>query len=132
MTINLIMAADDNGGIGLDGKIPWRDPEDLKWFMNLTMGGIVVVGYNTAQALPELPGRIVWTMERNTTPDDILEDQAFGFFPHLKHSEQLWIAGGAKTYAQWMPYIDRFYISHIKGTFDVDTHAGFPLPWIDK
>ncbi len=126
MIVNLIMAADDAGGIGISGGIPWSDPEDLKWFREMTMGGIVVIGYATAMGCPDLPGRKVHIMSRNSTPEQVMKKME----PMTEDGSQLWIAGGRKTYEMWLPYVDRFFISHIKGKFGVDTYAGFPLPWI--
>ena len=31
--------------------------------------------------------------------------------------------GGAKTYRQWLHYVDRFYISRIRGKFESDTYC---------
>ena len=107
--INLIAAVGFRGRLGYKGVIPWHDKEDLQWFKSLTMGGLVVVGWKTAQTLPELKGRTVISMDRKT-PEEII----------LLHGSDLWIAGGAKTYEQWMPFIQRFYISRIdyKGSAD--------------
>lgn len=125
--VNLIMAADDAGGIGFMGCLPWQDPADLKWFKKMTMHGMVVVGYNTARKLPELPGRIVKVMDRDTNPNQILSDRN-EHYP----TKEIWVAGGAKTYIRWLPYVDRFFVSHIDGTFLVDTYSPIPLPWVHK
>jgi dihydrofolate reductase len=31
------------------------------------------------------------------------------------------VAGGAKTYELFLPYITEFYVTHVKGTYDADT-----------
>lgn len=36
--ITLIWAEDSNGGIGLNGYMPWRLPNDLKYFKKTTLG----------------------------------------------------------------------------------------------
>ena len=127
MSINLIMAADNEGGIGYKGKLPWQDPEDLKWFKRLTMDGIVVVGRNTFLELPELKDREVRPVSKDEGYWNL--HQALTVNPENK---EVWVAGGAMLYETAMPFIHRFYISRIPGIFDVDTHASFPLPWIPK
>ena len=61
MTIGLIWAQSTSGVIGRDGTIPWRLPEDLARFKELTMGHTVVMGRRTWESLPRsvrpLPGR---------------------------------------------------------------------------
>jgi dihydrofolate reductase len=122
MTINLIAAVGKRGQLGLDGKLPWHEPEDLQWFKKMTMGGAVVVGYRTAQTLPKLPGRHVIVMERDMTPEQVIAEVS-GY--------ELWIAGGAKTYEQWMPFIQRFYIASIEYDGPADTWMP-PLPFVKQ
>ena len=109
--INLIAAVGLRDQIGLNGELPWRNSEDLKWFKSLTMNGIVVVGFNTFKTLPTLPGRLVVNMGYKT-PTSVIKE----------YGKDLWIAGGAKTYQQWFPYIERYYISRIPYDGDADTY----------
>ena len=47
-----------NRVIGKGGQIPWHLPEDFKWFKQLTIGGIVLMGRKTFLSLPKpLPNR---------------------------------------------------------------------------
>ena len=58
--IYLIAAVGRQGQIGLNGRLPWRHPEDLQWFKEQTMGKVVVCGFNTAEHLPPSPARDAW------------------------------------------------------------------------
>lgn len=116
--IHLIAAVGDKGQIGLDGVLPWHDPQDLKWFKEMTMGQTLLVGHNTAQTLPKLPGRLVVTLPRDYDPREIIRSIKKG------DDRDLWIIGGAKTYAKWMPYVDRFHINRVSYTGPAD--AWFP------
>lgn len=56
----LVVAADVEGGIGLDGGLPWHIPEDLKYFRAVTVGekaegvqNIVIMGRKTWESLPD-------------------------------------------------------------------------------
>jgi len=68
MTV-LIWAQSSSGVIGRDGGIPWRVPEDLARFRELTMGHTVVMGRRTWESLPPrfrpLPGRRNLVLTRN-------------------------------------------------------------------
>ena len=61
MSVQLIWAQARDRVIGADGKLPWRLPEDMALFRELTTGGTVVMGRRTWESLPErfrpLPGR---------------------------------------------------------------------------
>lgn len=120
--VNLIAAVGKSGQIGLNGHLPWdKNKEDLKWFQQLTMGGLLIVGYNTYQNLPPLPGRALYCMERLDTPEDLMR---------RFNKQNIWIAGGAKTYEIWIPYVERFYISRIDYDGPADTF--FPFETLTK
>ena len=54
----LIAAVAANGVIGRDGKLPWRLPEDLRRFRELTTGHSIIMGRRTWDSLGRaLPGR---------------------------------------------------------------------------
>src|SRR5258707_4944242 len=56
--IYLIAAVAANGVIGVNGKLPWHLPEDLKHFKRLTLGHPVIMGRRTWESLgAALPGR---------------------------------------------------------------------------
>ena len=43
----LIVARSHNGVIGLNGKMPWHIPADLRFFKETTTGYPVIMGWNT-------------------------------------------------------------------------------------
>ena len=118
MVISLICALDDKGGIGFKGGLPWpRNSEDLKWFKDVTMGKTLIVGHNTYEKLPPLPGRTLRVLERGEEPTCVIDELVSAGV------EEAVIIGGAKTYRQWLMYVDRFYIGRIRGVFEADTYC---------
>lgn len=116
MIISLIAALDDKGGIGFRGGLPWpKNSADLAWFKEVTMGKTLIVGHNTYKTLPPLPGRTLRILNRDEDPVHIIAELA------LDDVEEAVVIGGAKTYRTWLPYVDRFYISRIRGEFESDT-----------
>ncbi|MDZ7692982.1 MAG: dihydrofolate reductase [Balneolaceae bacterium] len=59
MKLALIAAHDPNLVIGKDGDLPWNLPEDMKHFMETTMGHPILMGRKEFEELGEkpLPGR---------------------------------------------------------------------------
>jgi dihydrofolate reductase len=54
----IIVAADENGAIGLGGQMPWHLPADLKYFKATTLGHPVIMGRKTYASIGRpLPGR---------------------------------------------------------------------------
>lgn len=113
MSLNLIAAIGNQGQLGLNGKLPWHDPDDLRWFKELTTGGLVLVGYNTAIGLPPLPGRKVVVDTADLTVEHL---------ESLAQGGQVWVAGGARTYKRWLPHVNRMYISRINYSGEADTY----------
>lgn len=61
MRIGAIWAQSSDGGIGLDGKLPWKVPGELAAFKAATVGTAIAMGYNTYESLPDrkpLPDRL--------------------------------------------------------------------------
>ncbi|MBY9063890.1 dihydrofolate reductase [Sphingomonas yunnanensis] len=56
--ITFVLARADNGVIGVDGRLPWHLPPDLRRFKALTMGQAMVMGRKTFESFPApLEGR---------------------------------------------------------------------------
>ena len=118
MNISLIAALDDKGGIGNKGGLPWpHNSADLVWFKKVTMGKTLIVGHNTYKTLPPLTGRTLRVLDRDEEPVDVISELA------AAGVEEAVVIGGAKTYRQWLHYVDRFYISRIRGKFESDTYC---------
>jgi Dihydrofolate reductase len=104
-TIALIVAVAENGVIGRDGKLPWRIPEDMKWFRERTAGRPLIMGRKTWESFPKrpLPGRtnIVITRDASYTAEGAVVvtslkaalDAAYGEDP-----EEIMVIGGAEIY----------------------------------
>lgn len=106
-----IVAADPNGVIGSDGKIPWHYKADFKRFKERTMGGILVMGRKTYESIPStksgefLPGRKVvvvsWTLRESPYPNVKIEptiECALDHRPPPSDPGPVWVAGGADIY----------------------------------
>jgi dihydrofolate reductase len=65
--LHIIVACAENRAIGLDRKLPWRIPEDLKFFHDQTAGQICVLGRVCFETWPRasLDGRHPVVITRN-------------------------------------------------------------------
>lgn len=108
--ITAVVAIGRRGQLGLNGKLPWHDKEDLKWFREYTAGKVGIVCSSTASKLPELPGREVVVWHRDTHTAELVK----------KHPDAV-IIGGAITYKAFSPYIKRWHISVVDYDVQADT-----------
>ena len=70
MKVALIVAVDQQFGIGKNNDLMWHLPADMKFFKETTMGHIVVTGRKNYDSIPErfrpLPNRENAVLTRNT------------------------------------------------------------------
>lgn len=117
MQVNLIAAVGKSGQLGLEGRMPWHDSEDLRFFRAMTVGRVVIVGMATYLKLPELPNRIVLVDNPMITPE--------AFLAHVRADHdpsEVWVAGGAKTYARYMHLVRRSFVTHVDYDGEADTY----------
>jgi dihydrofolate reductase len=128
VTVALVAAVARGGVIGRDSGIPWRLPEDVARFRELTTGHAVVMGRKTWDSIPDrfrpLPERrnVVVTRnpawhaegaERVSSVEDaleLLEDEGHAF-----------VIGGAEIYAAALPLADELLLTEIERDVEGDT-----------
>ena len=64
--ISFLVAMDKNRVMGIDNRLPWHLPADVKFFKEVTMGHPVVMGRKTYDSIGKpLPGRENIILTRN-------------------------------------------------------------------
>jgi dihydrofolate reductase len=118
MSVALVWAQSTSGVIGRDGGIPWRAPEDLARFKELTLGHTVVMGRRTWESLPArfrpLPGRRNVVVSRNldylAQGAEVLDSLAAA----LADGGQTWVIGGAEIYHLALPLATRCEVTEVQ------------------
>ena len=127
--LGLVWAQARGGVIGADGRLPWHLPEDLRLFRELTTGSTVVMGRRTWDSLPErfrpLPGRrnVVLTTDPSWAADGA--ERVGGVDDVLARADggNLWVIGGGRVYAAFLPHADRVVVTDVDTAVDGDTWA---------
>ncbi|OBG26500.1 dihydrofolate reductase [Mycobacterium sp. 852002-51057_SCH5723018] len=115
-TVGLVWAQSSSGVIGRGGDIPWRVPEDLARFKQVTMGHTVVMGRLTWESLPPrvrpLPGRRNVVLSRNT---DYVADGAevVGSLEQTLTEPETWVIGGEQIYLLALPLATRCEVTEV-------------------
>jgi dihydrofolate reductase len=124
----MIYAVSPEGVIGLDGRIPWRHPGDLRRFKRITMGTTVVMGRKTFESMGRpLPGRrnVVVTSRPLDVPGVELArslEEALA----LAGRADMWFIGGARIYAEAMRYADVIDVTYVPDHVDADRAVRAP------
>jgi dihydrofolate reductase len=136
VSISLIWAQSANGVIGADGALPWRIPEDLAHFRELTEGGTVVMGRATWESLPPrfrpLPGRRNVVLSRDPSYDAPGAEVVTSLSAALTAAAggEIWVGGGAAVYSAALEYADRLCITDVDLVVDGDVRAPVvPAGW---
>jgi dihydrofolate reductase len=123
--ISLIAAMAENRVIGRDNAIPWRLPDDLKRFRQITMGHPVIMGRKTFESIAKpLPGRknIIITRNPDFHPEEcIVAHDLRDALAECADSDEVFICGGGEIFREALPLADRIYLTVIHEEIEGDT-----------
>ncbi|MFR9753042.1 dihydrofolate reductase [Nocardia sp. 004] len=128
-TIGLIWAQTLDGVIGSHNAIPWRIPEDMAHFKNVTSGHPVVMGRRTWDSIPPgsrpLPGRrnIVVTRQPDWSAEGA---ERVGSVPEALDRcapDTVWVAGGGQIYRTALNFATELCVTEIDATIEGDAFA---------
>ena len=131
MRISLVAAVAHGGVIGRDNSIPWRIPEDVARFREVTMGHPVVMGRRTWDSIPgrfrPLPGRRNIVVTRNAKWYGDGAERAGSLeeaFDLAGDDAEVFVIGGAEIYAAALPFADELLLTEI----DADDRGRHAVP----
>lgn len=133
MKISLIAAATENNVIGRDNDLPWKLPDDMKFFVRTTRGHHILTGRKNLESSGVLPKRTNMVL---TNKEDYEFEGAEVFhsiedaiqFAKERGEEELMVIGGGVIYQQFMDIADRIYLTRIHTEIEGDTF----FPEIDE
>lgn len=134
MRVSLVVAAARNGVIGHAGGIPWKLPDDQRFFRNLTKGHCIVIGRKTfdeiGKALPDRKNLVVSRSPRKS-------EGGVEFFTTLSGAigwardhgfSECFVAGGEGIYREALETADCVYLTRVEAEPEGDTF----FPAIDE
>lgn len=125
----LIAAMASNRVIGVDGRLPWHLPADMRRFRSLTSGHPVIMGRRTFESIGRpLPNRTNMVLSRDPgcLADgcwvyDSLPD-AVAAAAVAPGGDQVWIIGGGDLYRATIDVADRLELTVLDAEIDGDTY----------
>lgn len=131
-TLSIIVARAENGVIGRDNGLPWRLPEDLKYFKRTTMGHPIIMGRKTYESIGKpLPGRtnIVVTRQADWHAEGVVVansvEQALMRGEEVALADgvsEIMIIGGEQFYRAVLPISSRLYLTEVHASVDGDAY----------
>lgn len=121
-----IAAMSLNRVIGAGNKIPWHLPEDFKWFKQMTIGHVIVMGRKTFESIGKpLPNRktIVLTRSGGAIPGAETVSDLAQIDPDNPAiaGREIFICGGAQIYEQALPMCSDLYLTLVNREVEGDT-----------
>ena len=120
-----IAAMSRNRAIGAQGKIPWRIPEDFRWFKQKTMGGVLVMGRKTYESIGRpLPGRTTLVITNNPSAGpkgENLSSSTWAQFQATTFQSEVFLCGGAAIYSMGLSDCTELFLTRIYADFPGDT-----------
>ncbi|PSQ96213.1 MAG: dihydrofolate reductase [Bacteroidetes bacterium SW_9_63_38] len=123
--------AEKNRVIGHDRDLPWRIPEDLQHFKELTTGHPLLMGRRTFESVVHqfggpLPNRRMVVLTRQGEVEAYPNVETYpsldAALDALDDADTVFIGGGQTIYEQFLPKADRLELTLIEGNYEGDTY----------
>lgn len=122
MNFSIIVAINEQNGIGKDGKIPWYKPEDLSFFKESTRDSVVIMGRKTFESLKckPLKDRVNIIITNTQKYENVYTENslpsALEFAFEQYSNKKIFVIGGERIYKEAMrhPMCNYIWVSKIK------------------
>jgi dihydrofolate reductase len=124
----IVAVSEPSWAIGLDNRIPWRHPGDMRRFKRLTVGDTVIMGRLTFESMNKKPlvdrRNIVVTRSAIDVP-------GIEVYPDLPSAVaastgDVWFIGGRRIYEEAMAFADEIDVVFVPERIDDPRAVRFP------
>ena len=114
-TLKAIAAASLDRVVGKNGDLPWRLPEDLKWFKRITTGHAIIMGRKPWESLGRpLPNRRNLVLSRTMEAvEDMEVVRSLDELETIGLSGDVFVIGGGELYAQLLEKCEELYLTTV-------------------
>lgn len=130
--MKIIVAIDNARNIGNHGNLLFSIPEDMKFFREMTVGKVIIMGRKTLESLPNsrpLKNRtnIVLSKTIQNVPNIDIAKNIDEMFEKIKkyNTDDVYVIGGAQIYSLLLPYCDTVLMTKIDAVAK-EADAKFP------
>ena len=125
----MIAAMTDDGVIGIENRLPWKLPNDMKWFRQHTLGKPIIMGRKTFESfgskpLPDRTNIIITRDENYQAKGSVVVHSIEEALLAAGDVDEAMIIGGESFYEQMLPQANRLYLTFVHAKIEGD--AWFP------
>jgi dihydrofolate reductase len=123
MNLSIIAAVGKNNVIGDGKRMPWNIPEDLAYFRLKTLGHNVIMGKKTWLSIGKpLDDRtnIVLSADLSFSYPGVIVCHSLEIALSYCGVDESFVIGGASIFEQFMPHVNKLYLTKIDGDFEGD------------
>jgi len=121
MSLTIIVAVSNDFVIGVNGDLPWKLTDDLKFFKKITSGHPIIMGRKSFESIGKpLPNRDNYVLSHDTdfNPDGVTVINNINDIFGLVNEEEVFIIGGSTIYEQLFPLVNKVYLTKVN--IDID------------
>ena len=123
--MDIIVCIDKNNGIGKDGGLLFRIPEDMAYFRRMTVNKTVIMGRKTLESLPggrplENRRNIVLTRNKGGVPEGAYAVSSIDELKAAIGRDEAFVIGGESIYAMLLDYCERAYVTEVEPCGNAD------------
>jgi dihydrofolate reductase len=127
--LSLVVAMSENRVIGVENRLPWHIPEDLKRFKKITSGHSIIMGRKTFESIGKpLPNRtnIVITRNKEYRVEGVVTchslQDAIEWAGRAPGSDEIFVIGGGEIFKEALPRAGRIYLTEVQWPFEGDAY----------
>lgn len=133
MTIKMIVATGSNFEIGINNKLLWHLPEDMRYFKEQTKECVVIMGRNTFDSLNLPKGlserkNVVITKNPDNSKHhpNLCSKEGSLIFTDINqlvlefkndNFKNVWVIGGSQIYEEFIDYVDEIHWTSIEKSY---------------
>lgn len=130
-SLTSIVAVGLDGAIGIENQLPWNLKSDLRFFKRTTKNNLIIMGRKTYDSIGGcLPFRENIVLSHRPSLFEKHEGCSHAhsisetlFLRDKWPNKHAFVIGGAQTYKQFSPYVDRYLLTIVKAKFPkADAH----------
>lgn len=117
MKLSIIACVGKNLELGYNNDLIFHIKEDMKYFKDITLNHIVVMGRKTFESLPGIlkDRKNVVISRNNNFPSEVeVYSNIEEFMEKYKdYQDEIFVIGGASIYKQFLDYCDKIYLTEV-------------------
>jgi dihydrofolate reductase len=123
--VYLVAAVAANGIIGVNGKLPWHIPEELKHFKKLTLGHPIIMGRRTWESLkgplPQRENIVITRQAGYQAPGAAVASSLEAALAMCIGEPVAFVIGGTELFKESLPVAAGMVLTEIQRDYEGDT-----------